>query len=165
MKRYPELHFSVTQAQQYEWLEQLYPELFSRIMESVKSKNFQPVGATWVEMDTNMPSGEALCRQFLYGQRFFESHFGFRSGTCVLPDTCELYVLGESIEFQTDGCLVGFSGQMPQIIRLSGAQDFYTIKLGWNLVNPYTNSTFNWVGIDGSQVLTHISPNNNYGAQ
>ena len=88
MDRYPELHFSVTQAQQYAWLEELYPELFARIKERVKTNSFQPVGATWVEMDTNMPSGEALCRQFLYGQRYFESRFGFRSGTCVLPDTC-----------------------------------------------------------------------------
>lgn len=39
-------------------------------------------------MDTNMPSGEALVRQFLYGQRYYESRFGFRSETFVLPDTC-----------------------------------------------------------------------------
>lgn len=49
----------------------------------------EPVGATWVEMDTNMPSGEALCRQFLYGQRYFKSRFGIISPTFVLPDTCE----------------------------------------------------------------------------
>jgi hypothetical protein len=49
----------------------------------------EPVGATWVEMDTNLPSGEALCRQFLYGQRYFKSRFGITSPTFVLPDTCE----------------------------------------------------------------------------
>lgn len=27
-------------------------------------------------MDTNMPSGEALCRQFLYGQRYYKKAFG-----------------------------------------------------------------------------------------
>jgi alpha-mannosidase len=43
-----------------------------------------------VEMDTNVPSGEALCRQFLYGQRYYESRFGARSEIFVLPDTCEL---------------------------------------------------------------------------
>ncbi|ORX36383.1 putative alpha-mannosidase [Kockovaella imperatae] len=147
MDRYPELHFSVTQAQQYEWLEELYPDLFERIKEKVKTGQFQPVGCTWVEMDTNMASGEALCRQFLYGQRYFESRFGFRSGTCVLPDT------------------FGFNAQMPQIIRLAGAQDFFTIKLAWNAINPYVNSTYNWVGLDGSQVLSHIAPDNNYGAR
>lgn len=40
-------------------------------------------------MDTNLPSGEALCRQFLYGQRYFQSRFGERCKTFVLPDTCE----------------------------------------------------------------------------
>ncbi len=27
-----------------------------------------PTGGTWVEMDCNVPSGESLVRQFLYGQ-------------------------------------------------------------------------------------------------
>lgn len=34
-----------------------------------------------------MPSGESLVRQFLYGQRFFESNFGERCKTFWLPDT------------------------------------------------------------------------------
>jgi alpha-mannosidase len=36
---------------------------------------FHLVGGSWVENDSNMPSGEALVRQFLYGQRYFESRF------------------------------------------------------------------------------------------
>jgi alpha-mannosidase len=90
MNRYPEHRFSATQAQQFKWLEQLYPELFDKLKERVAEGKFQPLGATWVEMDVNMPSGESLVRQFLYGQRYFESRFGFRSDTFVLPDTCEL---------------------------------------------------------------------------
>lgn len=89
MNRYPEHRFSATQAQQFKWLEQLYPELFDKLKERVAEGKFQPLGATWVEMDVNMPSGESLVRQFLYGQRYFESRFGFRSDTFVLPDTCE----------------------------------------------------------------------------
>jgi alpha-mannosidase len=89
MNRYPEHRFSATQAQQFKWLEQLYPELFDTLKERVAEGKFQPLGATWVEMDVNMPSGESLVRQFLYGQRYFESRFGFRSDTFVLPDTCE----------------------------------------------------------------------------
>jgi alpha-mannosidase len=78
-------------------------------------------------MDVNMPSGEALCRQFLYGQRYFESRFGIRSHTCVLPDTCE----SRDIERSANPA-VGYSAQLPQIIRLADAQDFFTIKLSWN---------------------------------
>lgn len=89
MNRYPEHRFSATQGQQFKWLEELYPTLFDRLKARTAEGRFQPVGCTWVEMDTNMPSGEALCRQFLYGQRYFQSRFGFRSETFVLPDTCE----------------------------------------------------------------------------
>ena len=89
MDRYPEHRFSATQAQQFKWVEVLYPSLFARIKSKVAEGTFQPLGATWVEMDTNMPSGEALVRQFLYGQRYYESKFGFRSKTFVLPDTCK----------------------------------------------------------------------------
>ena len=95
MDRYPEHRFSATQAQQFKWVEQLYPTLFSRIKEKVVEGTFQPLGATWVEMDTNMPSGEALIRQFLYGQRYYKSRFGFRSNTFVLPDTCMLLIPGK----------------------------------------------------------------------
>ena len=92
MNRYPEHRFSATQAQQFKWLEELYPELFDKLKERVAEGKFQPLGATWVEMDVNMPSGESLVRQFLYGQRYYKSRFGFRSDTFVLPDTCKLSV-------------------------------------------------------------------------
>lgn len=40
-----------------------------------------------VEMDCNVPSGEAFCRQFLYGQRYFQEKFNKRSTVFWLPDT------------------------------------------------------------------------------
>lgn len=147
MDRYPEHRFSATQAQQFKWTEELYPTLFARIKEKVSEGSFQPLGATWVEMDTNMPSGEALCRQFLYGQRYYESRFGHKSNTFVLPDT------------------FGYSSQLPQICRLAGAHNFFTQKLSWNSINKFPHTTFNWVGLDGSQVLTHMTPVDAYNAQ
>ncbi|WVQ95701.1 hypothetical protein IAU59_002800 [Kwoniella sp. CBS 9459] len=147
MDRYPEHRFSATQAQQFKWTEKLYPTLFDRIKAKISEGTFQPLGATWVEMDTNMPSGEALVRQFLYGQRYYESRFGFRSQTFVLPDT------------------FGYSSQLPQISRQAGAPNFFTQKLSWNSINKFPHSTFNWVGLDGSQVLTHMTPVDNYNSQ
>ncbi|OCF58446.1 alpha-mannosidase [Kwoniella mangroviensis CBS 10435] len=145
--RYPEHRFSATQAQQFKWTEELYPTLFARIKSKVSKGSFQPLGATWVEMDTNMPSGEALVRQFLYGQRYYESRFGFRAKTFVLPDT------------------FGYSSQLPQISRQAGAPNFFTQKLSWNSINNFPHTTFNWVGLDGSQVLTHMTPVDNYNSQ
>ena len=67
MERYPEHRFAASQAQQYKWLEQLYPKLFERVKEKIKEGKFHPVGGSWVENDSNMPSGEALARQFIFG--------------------------------------------------------------------------------------------------
>jgi alpha-mannosidase len=44
----------MSQAQQYEWLQQDYPGLFERIQGAAAKQRFVPVGGTWVEMDANM---------------------------------------------------------------------------------------------------------------
>ncbi|MCJ1301122.1 Glycoside hydrolase, 38 vacuolar alpha mannosidase [Hypocenomyce scalaris] len=147
MDRYPEHRFACSQAQQYKWLEQLYPSLYDRVKAKVKKGTFQPVGGSWVEHDTNMPSGESLVRQFLYGQRFFESHFGDRCTTFWLPDT------------------FGYSSQLPQLCRLAGMSRFFTQKLSWNNINNFPHTTFNWVSLDGSQVLCHMAPSETYTAE
>ena len=147
MDRYPEHRFTCSQAQQYKWLEQLYPSLYDRVKSKVKKGTFQPVGGSWVEHDTNMPSGESLVRQFLYGQRFFESHFGERCTTFWLPDT------------------FGYSTQIPQLCRLAGMSRFFTQKLSWNNINTFPHTTFNWVALDGSQVLCHMTPAETYTAE
>lgn len=147
MDRYPEHRFACSQAQQYKWLEQLYPSLYDRVKAKVKKGTFQPIGGSWVEHDTNMPSGESLVRQFLYGQRFFESHFGERCTTFWIPDT------------------FGYSGQLPQLCRLAGMSRFFTQKLSWNNINKFPHTTFNWVALDGSQVLCHMAPSETYTAE
>ncbi|KAI0776540.1 glycosyl hydrolases family 38 N-terminal domain-containing protein [Trametes elegans] len=143
MDRYPEHRFTCSQAQQYKWLEQLYPPLFERVKEKILDGKFHPVGGSWVENDANMPSGEALARQFIFGQRYFESRFGVRCKTAWLPDT------------------FGLTGALPQLIRLADMDYFFTQKLS----NVFPHSTFNWVGIDGTQVLCHMTPVDTYTAQ
>ena len=147
MDRYPEHRFAVSQAQQYKWLKQYYPYVFDRVKEKVKKGTFQPIGGSWVEHDTNLPSGESLVRQFLYGQRFFESNFGERCRTFWLPDT------------------FGYSAQLPQLCRLAGMSRFFTQKLSWNNINNFPHTTFNWVSLDGSQVLCHMTPAETYTAE
>ncbi|KAJ8126457.1 hypothetical protein O1611_g7180 [Lasiodiplodia mahajangana] len=145
--RYPEHHFACSQAQQYKWLKAYYPYAFDRVKEKVKQGRFHPIGGSWVEHDTNMPSGESLIRQFLYGQRFFESHFGERCRTFWLPDT------------------FGYSSQLPQLCRLAGMDRFLTQKLSWNNINNFPHTTFNWVALDGSQVICHMPPSETYTAE
>lgn len=147
LDRYPELRFVASQAQQFKWLKEDYPYVFNRVKEHIKKGNFQTIGGSWVEHDTNMPSGESLARQFLYGQRFFESNFGERCRTFWLPDT------------------FGYSAQLPQLCRLSNMKRFFTQKLSWNNINKFPHTTFNWVSLDGSQVICHMCPAETYTAE
>ncbi|KAK9421683.1 putative alpha-mannosidase [Seiridium unicorne] len=147
MDRYPELHFACSQAQQYKWLKQDYRDVFDRVKIKVKEGKFHPIGGSWVEHDTNMPSGESLVRQFLFGQRFFQSHFGERCRTFWLPDT------------------FGYSSQLPQLCRQAGMERFLTQKLSWNNINNFPHTTFNWVALDGSQVICHMPPSETYTAE
>ncbi|PIK56246.1 putative alpha-mannosidase 2C1 [Apostichopus japonicus] len=63
-------------AQQFAWVKENYPALYQKIKAKAAEGRFIPVGGTWVEMDGNVPSGEAFIRQFLHGQRFFMQEFG-----------------------------------------------------------------------------------------
>ncbi|WWC71170.1 uncharacterized protein I206_105123 [Kwoniella pini CBS 10737] len=147
MDRYPEHQFTASSAQQYVWLEQLYPTLFQKVKRAVLDQKFHPIGGSWLEHDCVLPSGESLIRQYLYGQRWFEEKFGVRSNIAWLPDT------------------FGYASQLPQILRLAGIDYFFTQKLSWNNINIFPHSTFNWSGLDGSRVLAHMTPTDTYNAQ
>lgn len=41
---------------------------------------------------------------------------------------------------------------------------FFTQKLSWNNINNFPHTTFNWVSLDGSQVLCHMAPSETYTA-
>lgn len=147
MDEYPEYQFVASQAQQFKWLSQQHSEFFNNVLiPKIQQCQFFPVGGSWVENDTNIPSGESLARQFFLGQRFFLKYFGTKSSVFWLPDT------------------FGYSSQIPQICQLSGITKFLTQKLSWNNINSFPHSTFNWAGIDGSQLLTHMPPGNTYTA-
>ena len=144
MDDYPAYIFACSQAQQFEWTKELYPDLYEKIKAKVQSGQFAPAGGSWVEPDCNLPSGEALVRQFYYGQRLFRQEFGI---------TCEEF-------WEPD--VFGYSAALPQILRQSGIRYFLTIKLSWNQFNKLPSHTFWWEGIDGSRVLTHFPPADTY---
>lgn len=143
---YPDYKFACSQAQQYAWMKEHYPGLYARIKEAVKAGQFLPVGGTWIEPDCNLPSGESLVRQFLYGQRFFMREFGIRCTEFWNPD------------------VFGYSAAVPQILAQCGIKYFLTQKLSWNQFNKPANHTFYWEGLDGSRVFTHFPPADTYNA-
>jgi alpha-mannosidase len=145
--RYPNYRFACSQAQQYAWIKEHQPDLYERITDRVGRGQWLPVGGTWIEPDCNIPSGEALVRQFLFGQRFFEAEFGSRCSDGWLPDT------------------FGYNGQLPQVLRGSGLNRFLTQKLADNRFTKQPHHTFVWQGIDGSEVVTHFPPADTYTAE
>jgi len=137
MDKYPEFKFSQSSAQYYEWMEKYYPEIFEKIRERVKSGQWEIVGGMWVESDLNIPSGESLVRQFLYGKKYFLEKFGIDVEVAWLVDS------------------FGFCWTLPQIMAKSGIKYFITQKLRWNDMVKFPYNVFWWIAPDGSRVLAH----------
>jgi alpha-mannosidase len=136
-----DFRFNQSTAHYYAQIAEDDPELYKSIKARVASGQWEPIGGMWVEPDTNMPTGESLTRQILYGQRFFEKEFGRRHTVCWLPD-----------------CF-GFSGALPQLLRQGGIGSFFTIKVNWSETNKMPADLFWWEGLDGSRVLAHTFDN------
>ncbi|MCQ2427449.1 MAG: glycosyl hydrolase-related protein [Clostridia bacterium] len=136
MKRYPEYKFMSSQSYLYKAVKEEAPELYAEIKRLIKEGRWEVEGAMWVEADCNLPSGESLVRQILYGKRFFKEEFGVDSRVLWLPD------------------VFGYSAALPQILRKSGVDWFVTSKISWNDMNVMPYDLFKWRGIDGTSVNT-----------
>lgn len=139
--------FGLSQPQILEWVKQENKDLYDRVAEQINAGRIELQGGLWVESDCNLTSGESLVRQGLYGQEFYKKTFDKQVGYCWLPD-----------------CF-GFNGNLPQILSKSGMKNFATIKLSWNKHNKLPYTSFVWQGIDGSEVVAHCSPENNYNSE
>lgn len=137
MEQFPEYIFLQTQPQLYDDLQRDYPQIYEQIKDRVKDGRWEAGGAMWLESDCNIPSGESLVRQLVYGQRFFEREFGARCEYLWLPD------------------VFGYSWALPQILKKAGLKYFMTTKISWNVYNRFPHDTFHWAGIDGTEILTH----------
>ncbi|OCT12935.1 alpha-mannosidase [Paenibacillus pectinilyticus] len=141
LEQYPEYTYVQSQPYLFQMVKDLYPELYGRLKFYVAEGRIIPEGGMWVEPDTNIPSGESLVRQFLYGKAFFREQFGVENEMLWLPD------------------VFGYSGNLPQIMRKSGIRYFASVKMYQtydNVADPFPYNTFTWEGIDGSEVSVHL---------
>jgi alpha-mannosidase len=138
LKAYPDFHFSHGQAQSYFWIEQQHPDMFREIQKYVREGRWEIIGGTWVESDANLPSGESLVRQYLYGKRYFKKKFGVDVRHGFFPDT------------------FGHPASLPQILNRSEIET-YTFFRPWE-----DERMFRWESPDGSRVFAH-HPSNWYG--
>ncbi len=137
MERYPKYRFIQSSSYHLKMMQEHYPKLFERIAEKIRSGQYEPNGGSWIECDCNITGGEFMIRQFLWGQRFTQKHFGYLSNAFYLPDT------------------FGYSVAIPQILKGVGIDYFLTTKLSWNDTNRFPYETYYWEGIDGSRVFAH----------
>ena len=137
MDRYEDFVFNQSSAQLYAWIEEEDPGIFEGVRKRVEEGRWEPVGGMWVEPDCQIPSGESIVRQLLYGQRYFQEKFGRRSKVAWLPDT------------------FGFSPAVPQLLRGAGIGGFFTYKLNWSEANRFPHDLYEWEGLDGSVVTAH----------
>jgi len=147
IKKYPEYTFGASQPQHYQFVKERYPALYKKIKTAVAEGRWELQGGMWVEPDTNIPTGESLVRQLLYGKKFFKDEFGINVRNLWLPD------------------VFGYSAVLPQLLQSAGIDSFLTQKISWNQFTRFPYHTFHWVGLDGSKILSHFPPEDTYNSQ
>ena len=146
MEKYPNYVYGASQAVLYDIMKRNYPKLYEKVKGRVKEGRWEVQGGMWVEADVNITNGESLIRQFIHGKNFFKDEFGIDVRNLWLPDA------------------FGYSWSLPQIIRKSGCEAFLTQKLCQNWFTKHPYHSFRWIGVDGSSVLAHFPPEDNYNA-
>jgi alpha-mannosidase len=134
MDRYPDYVFSRSSAAVYRWLELTDPEIFAQIKRLVSEGRWNIVNGWWVQPDCNIPCGESLVRQGLYGQLYFKERFGRTAKVGFNVDT------------------FGHCGTLPQILRKCGL-DSYVFHRPGIYEKSLPSDLFLWQSPDGSRVV------------
>jgi alpha-mannosidase len=139
MNETPDFKFTASSAQFYQWIADNDPAMLAEIRKRVDEGRWNIVGGWWVEPDVNIPGGEAMVRQGLYGQLTFERLLGHRAKAGFNPDS------------------FGHAGTLPQILKLQGMDNYVFMRPG-----PHEKTIpadiFWWESPDGTRVLTYRIP-------
>ncbi len=139
MNETPDFKFTASSAQFYQWVAENDPQMLAQIRKRVDEGRWSVVGGWWVEPDVNIPGGEALVRQGLYGQLTLQRLLGHRATIAFNPDS------------------FGHTSTLPQIIRLQGMENYVFMRPGPH-EKTLSSDLFWWEGIDGTRVLTYRIP-------
>ena len=136
MNETPGFCFISSSAQFYHWVAENDPKMMEKIRKRVDEGRWCIMGGWWVEPDVNIPGGEAMVRQGLYGQLTFQKLFGKKATIGFNPDS------------------FGHAGTLPQIIKKQGMDNYVFMRPGPHEKNIPTD-LFWWEGADGTRVLTY----------
>lgn len=140
MKEDPQLTMTTSSSQFYEWIAASDPEMLHEIQQQVRAGRWDLVGGWWVEPDVNIPNGESLVRQGLYGQRALERLFGKKADVGYNPDS------------------FGHNGNLPQILKLEELPYYVFMRPNAIEKPEIKQNLFLWQGIDGTRTLTYRVP-------
>lgn len=139
-KKYPDYTFNFEGSYRYELMEEYFPEDFEQVKEYIAVNRWVPCGSCYENGDVNTPSPEALWRNILYGNSYFEEKFGKPSTDIFLPD-----------------CF-GFGRALPTIAAHAGLNGFSTSKLTWGCGEDVPFDIGRWRGPDGSEIFAALKP-------
>ncbi|MCD7723829.1 MAG: hypothetical protein LUH82_07825 [Clostridiales bacterium] len=143
-KKYPSYVFSFEGAYRYELMEEYYPKLFNEMSEYIKAGRWNVAGSAYENGDVNCPSPEALIRNILIGNSYFDEKFGKRSKDIYLPD-----------------CF-GFGWALPSVAHHANLNGFTTQKLAWGSAYGVPFDIGKWYGADGNYVYASLNPHDYY---
>ena len=139
MHEYDDFIFVASSSAFYEWVEQSDPAMFAEIQQRVDEGRWELAGGWWIEPDCNIPSGESLVRQGLYGQRYLKAKFDKTA----------------RVGFNIDS--FGHAATLPQILHKSGIP-YYTFLRPMPHEASLPSTVFWWEADDGSRVLAYRIP-------
>lgn len=140
IEKYPHYRFNFEGAYRYALIEEYYPEAFEQIKEYIKAGRWCVSGSAWENGDVNIPSPEALLRNFLYGNHYFKEKFGVTSKDVFLPD-----------------CF-GFGWVLPTVTKHANLLGFSSQKLGWGGAYELPFDIGVMKGPDGSEAFASLNP-------
>lgn len=143
-QKYPHYTFSFEGSYRYELMHEYYPELFEKMRDYVREGRWNVCGSAFENGDVNVPSPEALFRNILFGNTYFEKTFGKTSCDIFLPD-----------------CF-GFGWALPSIAHHAGLKGFTTQKLAWGSAYGVPFDIGKWYGPDGYYIYANINPHDYY---
>ena len=139
-EKYPEYKFNFEGSYRYELMKEYYPEMWEKMKSYIAQGRWNVCGSAFENGDVNVPSPEALFRNILLGNGYFEKNFGKRSCDIFLPD-----------------CF-GFGYALPSIMHHANLKGFTTQKLTWGSAYGIPFDIGKWYGVDGNFVYGNTNP-------
>ncbi len=139
-EKYPDYKFNFEGSYRYELMHEYYPEMWEQMKNYIAEGKWNVCGSAFENGDVNVPSPEALFRNILLGNNYFEKNFSKRSCDIFLPD-----------------CF-GFGYALPSIMHHANLKGFTTQKLSWGSAYGIPFDLGKWYGVDGNFVYGNTNP-------